>query len=175
MMRAMNRGQQHEVVQHLGPLSGEVLEVGPGPGVLLGLLAARPEVTGVTGVEPSAEMRRLVPDDLAHEVGRGRLRILPGDAAATGLPDASVDVVVSVNTVAIWPDLDAGVRELHRVLRSGGRLVLTWHGGREPSQASRGLVLPEEQLGRIEDAMRGPFGDVRRTHTRRCTVFHATR
>jgi hypothetical protein len=34
-------------------------------------------------------------------------------------------------------------------------------------------VLPEERLRRIEDALRARFPDVRRTLTRRCTVFDA--
>ena len=65
--------------------------------------------------------------------------------------------------------------ELHRVLRPGGRLVLSWHGGERPARMTRGLLLPEERLCRIEDALRARFPDVRRTLTRRCTVFEARR
>src|SRR5439155_24401735 len=96
-----------------------------------------------------------------------------GDAGATGLPDAAVDLVVGVNNVAIWPDLDAGVTELHRVLRPGGRLVLSWHGGERPTRTARALVLPEDRLQRVEDALRARFPHVGRTLTRRCPVFEA--
>ena len=170
LRRALNGDQQREVLELLGSVPGDVVEIGPGPGVLLSLLAERPGVTSATGVEPSAEMRKLA----ARSV-RGRAALRAGDAGATGLPDASADLVVSVNTVAIWPDLDRGVAELRRVLRPGGRLVLSWHGGREPSRAQRRLVLPEHQLARIEDAVRARFGAGTRVLTRRCTVFVATR
>jgi SAM-dependent methyltransferase len=172
LMRLLNRAQQHEIAGLLGPLDGkDVLEVGHGPGVLLGLLART--ARHVIGVDPSREMRALAIRAHCGAIADGRLDVRAGDAATTGLPDATVDLVVSVNSVAIWPDLDAGVAELRRVLRPGGRLVLSWHGGERPARPTRGLVLPEERLQRIEAALRAHFPDVRRTLTRRCTVFEA--
>jgi SAM-dependent methyltransferase len=172
LMRLLNRAQQREIIAFLGPLAGkDVLEVGHGPGVLLGMLTRT--ARHVIGVDPSLEMRALAIRAHAGAIAAGRLDVRAGDAGATGLPDAAVDVVVGVNNVAIWPDLDAGVGELHRVLRPGGRLVLSWHGGERPSRPARALVLPEERLQRIENALRARFPDVRRTLTRRCTVFDA--
>jgi len=173
LMRVMNRVQQGEVLELLGPLDGrDVLEVGHGPGVLLGLLV-QGGARHVVGVDPSSEMRRLAIRNRAADIAEGRLEIRPGAAAATGLPDAAVDLVVSVNNVAIWPDLDAGIAELRRVLRPGGRLVIAWHGGRQPPRAARGLLLSEDKLRRIEDALRATGAEVQRTLTRRCTVFDA--
>ncbi|HYH32729.1 MAG TPA: methyltransferase domain-containing protein [Pseudonocardia sp.] len=172
LMRLVNRAQQHEVARLLGPLSGmDVLEVGHGPGVLLGVLAR--SARHVTGIDPSTEMRRLAVRAQAGAIAAGRLDVRAGDAGATGLPDAAVDRVVSVNNVAIWPDLDGGVAELHRVLRPGGRLVLSWHGGQRPARTARGLVLPEDRLRRISEALHARFPRVDRTLTRRCTVFEA--
>jgi SAM-dependent methyltransferase len=174
LMRLLNRAQQREIAQFAGSLDElDVLEVGHGPGVLLGMLART--ARHVTGVDPSPEMRALAIRAHAAAIAEGRLDVRPGDAGATGLPDASVDLAVAVNNVAIWPDLDAGVAELHRVLRPGGRLVLSWHGGERPSRLSRGLVLPEERLQRIDAALRARFPDAQRSLTRRCTVFHARR
>lgn len=172
LMRLLNRAQQREIAQLLGPLTGmDVLEVGHGPGVLLGMLTRT--ARHVTGVEPSREMRALAIRSHAGAIAAGRLDVRAGDAGATGLADRAVDLVVSVNTVAIWPDLDAGVAELHRVLRPGGRLVLSWHGGERPARAARGFLLAQEQLQRVENALRTRFPDVSHTLTRRCTVFEA--
>lgn len=172
-MRVTNRAQQREVLGLLGALSlGDVLEVGHGPGALLGPLSRREDVSHAVGVDPSADMRRLAVRSLARDIAAGRLEIHPGDAAATGLPDGAVDLVVSVNTVAIWPDLEAGVAELHRVLRPGGRLILSWHGGSRPA---RGFVLTERQLDRIAESLRCRFAAVDRALTPHCTVFEARR
>jgi SAM-dependent methyltransferase len=48
-----------------------------------------------------------------------------GDLAATGLPDAIADAVVSVDALHFAADLAVAAREVVRILRPGHRLVLT--------------------------------------------------
>jgi SAM-dependent methyltransferase len=56
----------------------------------------------------------------------GRFEDLP-------LADADADVVMSIDALLFTPDKAAAVRELHRVLRPGGTLVLTsWDYFRQP-------------------------------------------
>jgi ubiquinone/menaquinone biosynthesis C-methylase UbiE len=133
------------------------------------LLLNRTAAASVVGVDPSPAMR-----DQAKRVNKkADLRL--GTAEQTGLDDASVDRVVSVNTVAIWPDLEAGIAELHRVVRPGGTVTLAWHGGTNPSRIARGLRLPAEKLDRIEGALRERFGQVRRVQLAGLDVFTAAR
>ncbi|WP_369251269.1 class I SAM-dependent methyltransferase [Streptomyces sp. R41] len=72
-------------------------------------------------------MRAMARRRCAPLITRGRLRLAPGTAAHTGEPDATVDVVISVNNLQLWPDVPAALAELHRVLRPGGRLLLSTH------------------------------------------------
>jgi SAM-dependent methyltransferase len=108
-------------------------------------------------------------------VRTGRIRLDLGTADRTGLPDASVDRVVSVNNVAIWPDLEAAVDELHRVVRPGGTVTIAWHGGTTPSRIARSLRLSEDELGRIEQLLRDRFADVARHQLSSLDVFKAVR
>ncbi|ASU83225.1 SAM-dependent methyltransferase [Nocardiopsis gilva YIM 90087] len=164
-----NRGAQAEIMDILDvPEGAHVLEVGHGPGVLIEMLAARPNVT-VTGVDPSAEMVRMAQRRNAAAVRDGRVRIRLGGADSTCMDDESVDLVVSVNTVAMWPRLDDGVAEFHRVLRPGGRTVITWH--RVPAR----FRLTAEEFAAIESAVRDRFGAVERTELPSSVVFSATR
>ena len=55
-----------------------------------------------------------------------RFRSVPGRAEATGLPDASCDVVTAAQAFH-WFDVDAFRREAERVLRPGGRVMLVWN------------------------------------------------
>ena len=98
-------------------LSGteHVLDVGFGGGI--GLEMVRPQLsTGrLVGVDISAEMvERAAP----------RFVVLPADVAALPFADASFDRAYSVNSVFFWPDPEAGLAEIHRVLRPGGFVVI---------------------------------------------------
>jgi ubiquinone/menaquinone biosynthesis C-methylase UbiE len=173
-MRWTNK--QDDVVGLLGVQPGDdVLEVGYGPGRLIQLLAERTDAASIGGVDPSAEMRDQAKRRNRKAVRAGRVRLDLGTADRTGLPDASVDRVVSVNNVAIWPDLDAAVGELHRVVRPGGTVVIAWHGGTTPSRITRALRLPEDELSHIEQVLRDRFSDVTRKQLASLDVFAATR
>ncbi|GAA1987009.1 hypothetical protein GCM10009799_10730 [Nocardiopsis rhodophaea] len=169
LLASANRGAQAEIMDVLDvPEGAHVLEVGHGPGVLIEMLAARPDIT-VTGVDPSAEMVRMAQRRNAAAVREGRVRIRLGGADSTCTDDESVDLVVSVNNVAMWPRLDDGIAEFHRVLRPGGRAVVTWH--RVPAR----FRLTAEEFAAIESAVRYRFGGVERTELPSSVVFSATR
>lgn len=102
-----------------------VLVLGPGPGI--GLDAAGRRSGQVIGVEPSEVMLASCRRRSADLVERGAVRLVQGVADDTGQPAGSMDVVLAVNNVQIWPDWRAGFAELHRVLRPGGRLLLSAH------------------------------------------------
>jgi SAM-dependent methyltransferase len=58
-----------------------------------------------------------------------------GDLAATGLPDAAADAVVSIDALHLASDLAAAGREVLRILRPSHRLVLTSWQPRTPADA----------------------------------------
>ena len=143
----------------IGP-EDDVLEVGFGGGDLLAriLEATRGKVTGVDLSEA------MVARAARRFRGVERLRLLAGSVEGLWLDRASVDKAASVNNLYFWPDPEAGMRELARVVRPGGRLAICF----EPAEELRkwpghrhGFRLYEEPEVRslIEDA---GFGDIRR-------------
>jgi len=167
--------RQQELLGLLDVREGEqVLEVGYGPGGLIRLLRRTP-ARRICGVDPSPQMRDLAARPHRAEIAAGRIDLRLGTAERTGFADAEFDCVVSVNNVAIWPDLRAGLGEMHRVTRAGGRVLIAWHGGTAPSRITARLQLTEEQLTRIEDALRRLFSDVARRRLKDLEVFLATR
>lgn len=83
--------------------------------------------------------------------------------------------MVTVNTVAMWPDLDDGLRELHRVVRRGGTVLIAWHGGSAPSKIGQRLRLPDNKLDRIDTGLRELFSEVSRDQLTTLDIFRATR
>jgi ubiquinone/menaquinone biosynthesis C-methylase UbiE len=97
-----------------------VLDVGCGTGELLSRLAAKYPNVQLSGLDPVPEMLELARDKLSDEV---ELRV--GWANELPWPDKSFDLVVSCNMFHyITHPIDA-VREMERVLRPGGRIVIT--------------------------------------------------
>lgn len=142
--------RQQDLLDLLDVRAGkQILEVGYGPGGLIRLLQRTP-ARRICGVDPSPQMRDLAARPHRAEIATGRIDLRLGTADRTGFRDAEFDCVVSVNNVAIWPDLQAGLSELHRVTRAGGRVLIAWHGGTRPSRIARSLALPEDKAAHIE-------------------------
>ncbi len=72
--------------------------------------------------------------------GAGRLRWLGCDAMALPLADATVDRIVIGYGLRNFPDLDASIAEIRRVLKPGGRLVSLDFGRAEPAWLDRAYL-----------------------------------
>jgi len=78
----------------------------------------------VVAVEPTGYMRRVLGIRRLAQRARARIDVVDGAAEATGLADASVDVLWAVNSMHHWTEPEEAYRELARVMRPGGRLLL---------------------------------------------------
>jgi ubiquinone/menaquinone biosynthesis C-methylase UbiE len=109
----------------LEPQAGErVLEVGPGTGYY------SLDVAGSLGPQGRLDIFDLQQEMLDHTMRRALERGLEnvhpaqGDARSLPYPDASFDAAFLVTVLGEIPDQDAALRELRRVLKPSGRLVV---------------------------------------------------
>ncbi|MCB9371588.1 MAG: class I SAM-dependent methyltransferase [Microthrixaceae bacterium] len=101
-----------------------MLDVAAGSGAF-SLRAAR-RGAAVTATDFAAGMVDLLSSRFAAE-GHDRCTAEVMDGQALDLPDRRFDLSVSMFGVIFFPDIDAGLRELARVTRPGGRVaVATW-------------------------------------------------
>ena len=100
-----------------------VLEVGFGPGVAIELLA-RVRARHVVGVDPSTEMLEQAAVRNAAGVASGRVELQQGSVERLPFADATFDKALAINSMQVWPDAAAGLRELCRVMKRGGRIAL---------------------------------------------------
>ncbi|HEV8247914.1 MAG TPA: class I SAM-dependent methyltransferase, partial [Polyangiaceae bacterium] len=101
----------------------------------------------VSGVDVSAEMLRQASRRNRAAVRAGQVELALSGASDLPFDAAAFDAVYSTNSAQFWPDLELGMREVFRVLASGGRAVIVvqpmWRGATETDSR-----LWQEKLGR---------------------------
>ena len=102
-----------------------VLEIGFGGGALAEKVLASAPGVKVCGVDASEVMVRMANDRLGEAVREGRAELKLGDVSSLPYPDGSFDKALSVHSIYFWDDPVVGLREVRRVLVSGGLLVVT--------------------------------------------------
>ena len=112
-----------------------VLEVGVGTGINLALYPKNCSVTGIdfTGSMLEIARERVVRKDIRN------VRLLQMDAADLKFVDNSFDIVYAPYLISVVPDPVRVAREMRRVCRPGGRIILLNH-----------FLSPNALLSRIE-------------------------
>lgn len=138
----------------VGTGARRVLDVACGTGVLARAAAARLGSTGeVIGLDPNPAMLAVARERSPNIEWRS------GKAERIDLDDASFDAVTCQFGLMFFDDREAGLREMHRVLRPGARLAVAVWDSLERSPGFDGLArLLDRIVGRAAgDALRVPF------------------
>jgi len=101
----------------------EILEVGIGTGLTATLYPSDCRVIGIDLSEPM--LREAARHVDSH--GRTNVRLWRMDASSLAFPDESFDVVYAAYVISVVPDPVAALREMRRVCRPGGHIVLLNH------------------------------------------------
>jgi ubiquinone/menaquinone biosynthesis C-methylase UbiE len=104
--------------------SDRVLEVGFGPGVIIQRLSELASAGQVAGVDPSREMIEQARARKASAIRSGRVDLRQGSVEDLPFDDDSFDKALAINSMQVWPDVVAALREVRRVMKSGGRVAL---------------------------------------------------
>lgn len=97
-----------------------VLDVACGTGWLLELLAEKSDVPELVGIDRVPAML-----DVAKQRLGNRASFVEGEAAQLPFDDADFQLVISTNALHYFPDVNAALREIRRVISSDGSLVIT--------------------------------------------------
>jgi SAM-dependent methyltransferase len=120
------RPQCQEIVQ---AASGRVLEIGIGTGANLPFYTNN--VSEIVGTEPSSALLGKAQARLQQlqqqSVIQPTIVLQPGSAEKMDFADAAFDTVVACLVFCTIPQAEAAAREMHRVLKPGGKVVFFEH------------------------------------------------
>jgi phosphatidylethanolamine/phosphatidyl-N-methylethanolamine N-methyltransferase len=132
--RFASEGRKH-AVEIINQSKGRVLEVGVGTGLSLPAYARHLEIVGI---DLSPEMLEKARERVSGERLRNVTGLYEMDAGELAFPDASFDTVVAMYVMTVVPDPEKVMRELSRVCRPGGEVMLVNHFSAE--EGMRGWV-----------------------------------
>lgn len=111
-------------VDYINETNGSVLEVGVGTGLSLSEYKKSLSVTGIDfSHEMLAKAREKVQQMNLSQVAELRQM----DARQLDFPDSSFDTVVAMHVMSVVPEPEIVMAEIERVLKPGGRVVITNH------------------------------------------------
>lgn len=102
----------------------QVLEIGFGPGNALQQVAALAPRGFVAGLDISAAMVQQARWRNAGAIQRGQMDVRQGGVDQMPYPAGRFDKAFAINCYRFWPQPEAGLVTLRRVLKPGGRLTL---------------------------------------------------
>jgi ubiquinone/menaquinone biosynthesis C-methylase UbiE len=114
-------------------LNDKILDVGCGGGRTihkLAIAASAGKVYGIDYSESSVAAARRAND---HWIDLGRVEIQHGSVSQLPFANETFDLVTAIETHLFWPDLPNDFREIARVLRPGGTLLIVaeiYRGGK---------------------------------------------
>jgi ubiquinone/menaquinone biosynthesis C-methylase UbiE len=117
-----------------------ILDVGCGGGRTVQKLAAAAAHGVVRGIDYSSESVAAAKRLNRELIEQKRVTIEEASVLALPFADVTFDLITAVETHFWWGDIDAGMRELFRVLRPGGHAAIIaefYNGGRHARYAER--------------------------------------
>ena len=121
--RFTTEGRRH-AVEIINQRHGRVLEVGVGTGLSLPSYAPRLEIVGI---DLSPDMLEKAREKVIEEGLRNVTGLHEMDAGELTFPDASFDTVVAMYVITVVPEPEKVMRELARVTKVGGQVILVNH------------------------------------------------
>jgi len=101
-----------------------ILDVGCGGGKTISRLARRAFQGKVYGIDCSADMVNYSSEFNRKLVAENRVKVVHGSVEKMLFKDQFFDLVTAIETYYFWPDITEAFREMMRVLKVGGHLLI---------------------------------------------------
>lgn len=121
----IDRKWRRKAIDSLRPFRPEhILDIATGTGDFAVLSAQRLNPRSITGVDISEGMMQVGREKVRRKSLEHIIRFQREDCAALSFPDNTFDAVTVAYGVRNFENLDRSLREIHRVLKPGGHLLI---------------------------------------------------
>lgn len=152
-----------DIMRLCDPRPGIWIDLGCGAGPLALALADLSDSV-IVMVDPNGSALQDGLRKAAQRGMAGRVVSICAPAEAMPLADESVDLVISRGSIFFWKDRPAGLREIYRVLRPGGKAMIGGGLGSTYPPWARRKFIAQRRAGQEENARRA-FREVRSHET----------
>ncbi len=101
-----------------------IVDVGCGTGAALRHAAVKACRGRLIGIDPVPRMIEIARDRLAGHTAAARIEFREGSAENLPVENDRADLVFAFDAIDHWQDVDQGLREIRRILRPQGQLVI---------------------------------------------------
>ena len=136
-----------------GP-SDTILDIGCGGGGTIHRLAKLAPLGNVSGIDYSRTSVEVSRRKNKALIVAGRVDVRHGTVSDLPYPEATFDLATAVETHYFWPDLVADLREVLRVLKPGGTLIMVgeaYLGGRYDERIGEWIELTDMVCYSVEE------------------------
>jgi ubiquinone/menaquinone biosynthesis C-methylase UbiE len=138
MMLRINGPMNRRAIEALEAQHGEtVLEIGCGRGDAVARLVREGQARRIVAIDTASEMVDAARRLNAPAIREGIVDVREGSVSAMPFRDGSFDAVLAVNSVQFWSHLRLDLKEVLRVLKPGGRLLIAMRLTLEPRARRR--------------------------------------
>ncbi len=124
----MNRGHKALTLWGLTHVNVEpnyfILDVGCGGGKTVSILAQKTPLGKVFGIDYSTDMVEYSRKVNKKLIAKDRVKIIEGSVEKMVFPDDFFHLVTAIETYYFWPSFSADLKEIRRVLRPSGKLLI---------------------------------------------------
>jgi SAM-dependent methyltransferase len=157
LMIVGNRSAYENMIRDLKiEANDNILEIGYGPGVGIGLISRRPESCNIYGIDYSELMYKRASKRNFRFIKTNRVHLMFGDFVETELSTTGFDKIFCINVVYFWDDLLKPFEKVKSLLKDDGTFCIYMAGKDELNKAkfTKNGIFNKYSIGQIVNALK---------------------
>ena len=110
-----------------------ILDIGCGSGATIKLMAELAREAKLTAIDYSPDMVEMASKTCYDLISAGRVAIVQSEVSKLCFDDASFELATAFETYYFWPNLVSDLKEINRILKPAGMLLLVNECYRDPA------------------------------------------